>query len=378
MKTLKHIGLFFAFLVQVNYTNAQQIDSIKLDTLIAVLTLQQENIRTVNAYNELSQDYIDIFDFLTGLKYAELGLDLSRKIEFKEGELRALCGLGHIYLAYYLDFEKSVSYYDQALVVANELNADEYKIQIYRGYTTIFATQGQYELSLSYNEKAIEIAEKIKDDQTISDLNAYGGNIYEETGDTAKAMLMYEEVVRIESATNYRYSSKAALITVAHYYFLKGDIDKSLKQYRIAMKRFERLKDLRWVAYTHSEMSKVYLAAGILERAEQHGLAGLEIAEDLDLLKEKSDNCLVLSQVYTELKNDSLANLYKVRYDSLMAEINPVELSEVVIADEISGQDGPSETKSQGTFGKLIQIAVMLGLIGVFVFFAGMPKSSKK
>jgi tetratricopeptide (TPR) repeat protein len=281
-------------------------------------------------------------------------------------------------MVYYLDFEKSVAYYDKALVIANELSADEYKIQIYRGYTSIFATQQQYELALSYNEKAIEIARKSKDDQTISDLNAYGGNIYEETGDTASAMVMYEEVVRIESATNYQYSSKAALITVAHYYFLKGDTEKSLKQYRIAMKRFERLNDLRWVAYTHSEMSKVYLAAGILERAEQHGLAGLKIAEELDLLKEKSDNCYVLTQVYSELKNDSLANFYQTRYDSLMAEINPIELTEVAVPAEILDQGEPTNKKSQGTIGKLVQIAAMLGLIGMFILFTGMSKSSKK
>lgn len=378
-KYFKNIFLAFGFLFFWNsLAFSQEIDSLKLDTLINVLTLQLNNERTVNAYTELTNDYIQIADYKTALRYAKLGLELSEKIGYKEGELESASSAAHIYLAYYLDYTESIKLYDRAYEIADDLDLDEEKIRIYRGYTAIFSALEDYDQALSYNSLAIDLANKIGDKQSVSDLSSYGGNIYEATGDTVKAMEMYEQVVEIETKNNFKNTSKASLIIVAHYYHLKGEIDKSLKQYRIALKRFERMKDLRWVAYTHSEMAKIYLSQENLERAEMHGLKGFSIAQELDLMKEKMDNANILAKLYRQQKNDSLANHYQTMHDSLLA-LTVTEIKSDVIISENLGDVEPKPVKEKSNpIDTIINLLVILGLVGVAVFITGMKKPSKK
>lgn len=357
---------------------AQEIDSLKLDTLINVLTLQLDNERTVNAYTELTNDYIFIADYETALRYANLGIELSEKIGYKEGELESTSSAAHIHLAYYLDYSESIKLYDRAYTIADELQNDEEKIRIYRGYTSIYSALENYDKALEYNSEAISIAREIGDEQVVSDLNAYGGNIHEELGDTAKAMEMYEEVVDIETSNNFKNTSKASLVTIAHYYYMKGDIDKSLKQYRIALKRFERLKDLRWVAYTHSEMAKIYFEVDNYERVEMHGLKGFSIAEDLSLVKEKMDNSSILAELYRNQDKDSLADFYQNIYDSLLAQ-TITEVSSDVTISENSDETNENETNPEPSpFAGVLNTLIIMGLVGVAVFITGLKKPSQK
>ncbi len=367
------------FLLARPLSYSQEIDSLKLDTLINVLTLQLEDERTVNAYNELSNDYILIADYETAMKYAELGMELSEKIGYKEGNLESTSSAAHIQLAYYLDYSKSVKLYDQAFLLAEELNDQEGKIRVFRGYTSIYAAMGNYDKALEYNAEAIQIAKDLNDEQVVSDLSAYGGNIYEETGDTTKAMEMYKEVVEIETKNNFKNTSKASLVIVAHYYYyLEGDLDKSLKQYRIALRRFERLKDLRWVSYTHSQMAKIYLETDNFERVEMHSLKGYSIAEELNLIKEKMDNASILAELYSIQEKDSLSTHYQIIYDSLYAStITEIESEVTLTANDSDVEETIIKEKSSPWDG-LINTLIILGLVGLTVFVSGLKKPVKK
>lgn len=366
---LRTIFTITAFFLAVS-GRAQGVDTARVDTLIHYLTLQKSDSATVDAYLDLSDEYMKVFDYSISLTYADLANELARKIGYKEGELLASMGIAHIYLAYHLDYRRAIKYYDHSLKLAEELNSELNKIAIYKGYALVYAAVNNFDLAISFNDRAIEIAETMNDDRLISDLHAYGGSIYEEMGDTAKALEMYEVVVSIEEENNYINTSFPALAAIAHYYFLKGDNSKSLRMYRSAIKKFERMQDYRWTAYGHAEIARVYLSENKLDKAERHALKGLEISQIYDLNKEIADNYLVLSQVYKamgdQVNQQKYEELYHSIVDSVMVDINPR-------ISEIANTSDKANTGS-GTSTQLLSGAVILGLTVLLVFLSGFSR----
>ena len=356
-----------ALFINTNFSWSQEIDSVRLDSLVSLLTLQKKDQSTVDVYNAMTNDYLAISDYQTASKYADLAFELAEDLDYDLGALEALCNLGHINVAYVLDFQKSVFYLDQAYEIAKPLDDKNYLIRIYRGYTATYSSLGDYNKAIDFNNRALEIARSNNDDLLVSDLSAYGGNIYEELGEKKKAIEMYEEVVAIETASNFQNSSKAALVTVAHYYYLTEDAEKSLKQYRMALKKFERLKDERWVAYTHSQMAKIYLENNEVDRAERSGLGGLEIAERLGLTKEKCDNYEVLAGVYRSKQNFELSEEYQKKYDDLIAEMD-VEVNSIIQLEE---SEVVTEVKQKTVLDRFINTGIILLLVVVVVLVSG-------
>ena len=284
--SLKGIILFFCLSIG-SFSFSQSIDSLKLDTLIEVLTYQKNDIRTVDAYNELSAEYLRVGDYFIALAYSELAIDMADDIGYRNAEFEATCSVAYIYMAYLLDFEKSLKYYEKALDLALISKSNEELIKVYRGISSVFSGVLNFEAALMYNQKAIEIAAGTDDNSLMSDLKAYEGSIYEDLGDTTSAISSYKEVLQIEEDNNFENTSMASMTCIARYHYLMSDLSTSLKYYRIALKKFQRNHDNRWVAYIHSQMATVYLAEGSIIRAEKHGMAGLNIATEFQLNKER-------------------------------------------------------------------------------------------
>lgn len=349
--------------------SAQSIDSLKLDSLIFVLTLDKKDSSTVDAYLSLAKEYENVSEYTIALTYSDLAFDMARKIHYKEAEFESAYKIAHVYLAYSLDFENALRHYDEALKIAEELRDDEKILSVYSGYSSLYASVKQYDEAIHFNQKGIELAKKIGDEQLVSSLNAYGGNMYEENGDTSKAIEMYEEVLRIEEANNYVNSSKASLATIAHYYHLIGDLEKSLDQYRSALKRFERLKDNRWVSYIHAEMAKVYIDAGNLGRAEKHALKGYEIALQYELNKERGDNLYVLAEVYEAMGKDKKANEYRTKFNNLMDSVQVELTPRGSIYDKSNPEASPA--KSTAWYSGFISAIIICLMIGIMLVGAG-------
>jgi len=371
---MKTLIVLISVLTFLSNSRAQEIDSLTLDSLTTFLTLQTNDGRMVSAYNTLTSEYLAVSNHETATEYANLAKDMAREISDDEGELEALCNLAHIYSSYNLEYQKSIDYLDQAYELSNELELEDYQIRVNRGYTATFSALGDYDNALVHNESAIKIAKSKGDNSNVSDLSAYGGNIYEAQGDTVNALKLYKQVVDIETANNFENCSNASLIIVAHYYNLKGDLEKSIKQYKIALTKFERLGDQRWVAYTHSEMCKVYLSYGKIRLAEIHGLEGLRISEELKLEKEITDNYSVLIDVYAARGDSDSEKMYQIKYDSIM-DLTQIEVHSDHDNVVISTNDASSSHKSP--WSGVIQALIILGLVVVSVLIYGMISSKK-
>lgn len=98
--------------------------------------------------------------------------------------------------------DSALKYIQKALLLAKKIKSDKWTASTSNTYGTILYVMGNYPLSLQYNFSALRIAEKLKDNELLS--NVYSGlsNAYREGGDYNNA-IYYAHKVRNISENNF-------------------------------------------------------------------------------------------------------------------------------------------------------------------------------
>lgn len=320
----------------------------KIDSLITTLMNEHSSPEKVDTYLELSNEYL-VQDHEKSLKYAKEALGVAFEVGDREGILDCHMAIAYIHVGFTLDLQAALSSYEDALEIAKELDKKRDLLAIYRGIGNIYASLTNFDAAEDYMIRALHIAEGLDDDREISALNAYIGSLYEEDGDTTSALDYYAAVVEIEKKTKFHNASNPSLIIIAHYYFLTDDIFNAIKFYRIALKRFQRNLDNRWLSYTHSRLAHLYLSQGNYDKAEAHAINGLSIAEQFKLSKEVTDNYLILVDIAKAQGKHDLAARYQKVYDELIADIR--EHADLLNskADDIESDELPAAQADLGS-----------------------------
>jgi tetratricopeptide (TPR) repeat protein len=331
-----------------------------------------EDPAKADVYNSLSDEYIQL-DYNRSAEYSILAYDLSKKLEYHQGLMKASMALANLNMGYFMDFNKANAYYHEALPLAQALKDRHSEMIIYRGFSYVQRESENLELAMEYNEKAMEIARELDSYMYQSDLNAYMGGLLEQKGDTAAAIDAYAEVLALERENDFTETSNASMIAIARYYYLIKDPGQSLKYYRIALKNFERTQDLRWTSYTHSEMAHLYVYKGDLKRAEKHAIKGLDLALQNKLTKETGDNYKALVVIYTAMDSTHKADYYAKALDSLLLASKPLQESPAPVdsADEKSGAAPVEKTN-----GFLQALIIMIPVV-LLILLAGRPRKKK-
>ncbi len=366
------LALIAGFQFTVSSVLAQDTTTAKIDSLIMLLMNDAEDPAKVDVYNALSDEYLNL-NYQKSIEYTDLAVALALKLDYKEGLLKSRLAEAHLEMSYLLDYEKARRLYSDVLPLAIELKDREAEMSVYKWLSYIYGAQKHYELAEEYSDKAMNIATELNSDKDLSDLHAYAGGLSEESGDTAKAIDHYAEVLAIERKNDFRETSNASMIVIARYYYLIDDPGQSLKYYRIALKNFERMNDVRWVSYTHAEMANLYIYKADYKRAEQHALKGLEIAEQNNFKKEIGDNCLVLTNIYTKIDSTEKANFYQAKFDSIQASLNPI-----AAAPDPSGIQAEDKAESpKEKMNGFLQAIILCFPVILFVLFMGRPRKKK-
>lgn len=366
---LPALVLFFSLLSTKSI--AQDTTNATIDSLIMLLMNDHQDEARVDIYNSLSDEYEHLNPTKTR-EYAKLAYDLSGNLKYESGKLKSALALGHYEMAYLLDFKNAREYYDEALTLAQKLGDKYAEMKAYQGISYIYGSSKNFDKAEEFNKMARDIASGLSEYYYAADLNAYMGGLAEDKGDTALAVDYYAEVLAIERAHEFTQTSNASMVAIARYYYLIKDPGQSLKYYRIALKNFERVNDLRWVSYTHSEMANLYVSKGDLSRAEQHALKGLEIAEKNELRKELGDNYLALVHIYNEMDSAAKAEEYSRAYDSLQDSLIPIE----EISASLKQGETPAEVQKKEPMNGFLQAIIICLPVVLLILIIGLRRKS--
>ena len=231
---LFHISMFFSLAA---FTQNNTIDSLQ-----KVLQTQEEDTNKVNTLCDISRFYFSKKEYKTVLLYANKILNMSKKIDYKNGQLYAYYWFIHAYQEQH-DYLNEIKFLYLLLNSTNEIKDSCSTAFIY------FQLGGGYYYLKNFNKS----------------LENYNSalNIYKKCDDTVNSVL------------GYVYDRIAAI------YLRKGNYSEVLKNYYIALKAFTERNDKWATGLTFQNIGGIYLTEKNSKKALENFFSSLAIRKQL-------------------------------------------------------------------------------------------------
>lgn len=240
--------------------------------------------------------------------YANLGLELSKKNNYKSGE-----GIAYHNLAYYYRFLPNVDssryYFKKSCKTLENFKHVKALCDAIDDYAVLECLQGNYEEAIRISNKGFKHAINIKSSHYILMSLSRKTTIYMDSGNFEAAarenLLALKVLDTITPEDNY---GKAVTLGMsARIEMLRGNYNLTLKPLKKSLELFENLNDLTRLAVTHMEIGNAYW-----------------YLEDFDLALENYNESLSLSK---KIKRDdfismnlaNMASIYSDKGDYLKA-----------------------------------------------------------
>jgi len=156
------------------------------------------------------------------------------------------------------DLEKAKSLYRQARALGHKIGYPETEVKFISNYTFALNMQGRLDSSLYWNLKAIEEAEKLKNNEHIAKAYFNTGTSYQYLSDYQSAAEYYQKgLTYFEKIDNLRYSAQANDI-LQNLYNSTRQFDKAILHGKKAVAQFRNLDDPKLLAYSLTNLGATY------------------------------------------------------------------------------------------------------------------------
>jgi len=240
----------------------------RIDSLRRVLANTHDVSLKIDLYLDLSDLYYHINND-TALLLAQDALDLSEKIESKEGMAKAYLYLGHL-----------------------EVRRDSLELAVTK-----------YHNSIDYYRKTNSV-------KPICDISIILGNIYFVKGNYPEAMRFYTEALKLSEQSDYNSKLPSCINNIGIVYYTQKDYSRALEYFTRSLNLFENHRDSLNIALTLGNIGSIYLKFNKLDIAREYYLSSMDIyslMHDNDGLALSS---LQLSEIYLNTHQPDSALLY--------------------------------------------------------------------
>ena len=283
-------------------------------------------------------------------QYAEEALMLSRKINFKRGEMLALSRLGESEFRQ-SNYALSVEHLTQSLKLSETLHDSLAMAGVYRILGNV-NTLGfkQYDKALKYQLLALSIYEKRNDKRSIASLYGNVSWIYaitnqkqKEAYSLAKRGAHMADSMGVDQLLGYNYNSLGLIFKNA------GDYDSSLYYLNKSSEIGTRIMDRSLNSYNSSIKGNIYLSRGEFNKALNAFSFAENESRDLNSREVLKDSYGGLARTYESLGDYPLAYEYYKRFTELKDSLVNWEITQKTLVME-------SELNQRSRENKIIEL----------------------
>jgi signal transduction histidine kinase len=415
---MKLLCFLFVLILSINLFPETLIDSLENQIKIT------DNEGKVDYLNELAQAYKSNLPEKT-MEYGNKALELSKKINYKEGEAKAL---NNIATAHYIssDYNKSIEIFLEVLQIFEEIEDKKNIAQTLNNIGLTYNVLSKYEISLYYHLKSLKIREEIGNKIGIAASYNNMGNINWEmmNHDGAleyykKSLKIYEEInnkdgiaitnnnmgniffvlkkfnqsskcfiksLTIYEELNNKYGIAAALNNIAFVFKEAENYNKALEYSFRSLKTSEEMQEKAGIANTSNNIGELYFLLGNYDEAFSYFQRSLKLAEEIEAKSLIKNSYQSLSNLYTIKENYQKAmeyfKLYTEVKDSIFTEESSEKIAEMQTKYETEKKEKENEIlkkdndiqkleiiKQQNLRNSFIAISTLV-LILAFVIYA--------
>lgn len=350
---------FFAFvlvLVVCKLTGWTQspLQNHNIDSLVVRLSVLDNGQEKADILLEIAEIYGDV-DCYRGQEYANLSLDLSEKLNYKRGILEAAFTKGKFILTCQADVTGAIPYLTNALQIAVDIEDQLAEMKILRMFAYASYSLGEYDNSIDYNLKALEIANSIQDKEEGLLIYGYLADTYSAKGDSITAKNYYESLYQATLENELDNANPKNLIILANYKFSQKAFAKANELATIAITCFKEKNDLRWLSYSYSVAGHINLALKNFDEAIDFGNKSLQISTEGKLNKERLDGYFLLENAYARIDKFEKAMFYQTQYYALTDSLNEIKLNSERLKFQKDFQNIAEQRENEKTKNELIK-----------------------
>jgi diguanylate cyclase (GGDEF)-like protein len=251
-------------------------------------------------------------DSKQALNIAFSALELSRKINYPQGEAILLNKIGQIYSSI-SEYTKATEYIIEALPKLELYNMDYQISAAYNQLGNVFYDLANYETSFSYYNKSIYLAQRYQFIDRISIAYNNIGEIYKFLTDYDTALDYYERSLSEDRKIDFTACKGLSYINLAEIYYLKANYDKALKLIPVGLSLLNKFNYEIQVCEVYKLYALIYWKLNDCQKTRDNFIKALDTANQ---------------KMSFYLKIDIL-----IFYHQFLAEQNQIELALVVLSE---------------------------------------------
>ncbi|WP_020533696.1 tetratricopeptide repeat-containing sensor histidine kinase [Flexithrix dorotheae] len=314
-------------------------------------------------------------DVENAINFGKNGLQLSKQINYKPGELKALVYLTSAEGILKGDYDLGIEYLKKAEEIALDLDDKNWLLKVYNGFGVIYNYKGftpkaleyyilalktrdqvfppptnskpmgnlallyqdleQYDKALDFMYKSLEINQTNKNQEGIATDLVNLGNIYIKLQNYDTAFYFIKKAQPIFKGLNDLQGLSIAYGNGGDILHKKGKYKEALEMYYSANKLDKQLGDTYGLIYSYRGISKNYKGLLQFNKAIKNGLKSLELAESSGIKEEIKESSLNLYEIYKQQGDFNKALKYHEVFSTFQDSINSEsKLKEISILED--------------------------------------------
>lgn len=224
------------------------------------------------------------------------------------------------------DYELTISYSEKAEALAKLIRFKKGMAKAINNQGIVYYYQGNYPKALDYYLRAYKIMEVIGDKKGIANSLNNIGNIYDSQGDYTKALEYYFRSLKIMEEIGVKKGISACLNNIGLIYMKQDKNPKALDYQLRSLKINEEIGDKKAIAGSLVNIGVIYDSQGDYPKALDFQLRSLKIQEEV---RDKNGIALSLNNLgntYLKTGNTSLAIDYGIKGLAIAQEIEALDL----------------------------------------------------
>jgi tetratricopeptide (TPR) repeat protein len=318
-----HFRFLCIFFLLLSFSSKAQ--EVNLDSLWSVWNDKtQPDTSRLKAMNDIAWDGYLFSQPDSAFYFAQMQYDFALSVNNKRFMAHSISTQG-VSFAIRGNYEKSLEYFLKTLEIRKAIDDKKGMGDSCNNIGNIYDDQGNYEKALEYHSKSLAINKEIGNKEGMGVSYNSIGFIYSNQGNSEKALEYYLKSLRITEELGDKNGIGDSYNNIGLIYSSQGNYEKALEFYLKSLGIDKELSNKNGMACSYNNIGIIYKYQGNYEKALEYYLKSLAIDKDLGDIKGIGDSNNNLGLFYKDQGNYENALDYLLKSKNIKQEINTIK-----------------------------------------------------
>ena len=164
-------------------------------------------------------------------------------------------------------------------------------------------TQGAFDSAVFYYNESLVINEEIDDKEALISIYLNKGSALSKLGKNDEVEDCYNKALNMAVSIQYDYGIEFSLVNLATFYQDQGKVDEALEYNFLALKIQEKTDNKKGMGYSLSNIGNIYQHQENYEKSLEYYFESLKVREEVGINNDLTQSLVNIGSVYEQMKN---------------------------------------------------------------------------